>query len=218
MAKGFSAQLREEAGAIWHRIFHHPFIKELQQGTLPIEKFRYYLIQDYMYLEGFARAVALALAKAPNAETLESLSKRVSMPIERPLHRKLMSLTQISEKDLERNAPSPTNLAYINHLIKVASLSTLCATAAALLPCPWAYHELGGVLGEVDHPVYGAWTSFYVEGWMKDSVNAWRHFVDQEALQGSRKELETMREAFLTSSRYEFLFWEMAYKQESWPV
>ena len=29
---------------------------------------------------------------------------------------------------------------------------------------------------------------------------------------------EAMRRAFLTSSRYEYLFWTMAYNEERWPV
>ena len=218
MAKGFSQRLRDETWPIWERIFQHPFLMEIRCGTLPLEKFRYYIIQDYMYLEGFARAVALALAKAPDSATLEGLSKRVATPIERPLHRMLMPLAGIPEEELKRAVPSPTNLAYINHLIKVASLGTLGATAAALLPCPWTYHMLGEAIGYVDHPIYGPWSAVYVEGFLEESVKAWRTIVDQRAFKASQEELESIREAFLTSSRYEFLFWEMAYTQESWSI
>jgi len=31
-------------------------------------------------------------------------------------------------------------------------------------------------------------------------------------------ELEAMRQAFMTSSRYEFMFWEAAYNRQQWPV
>ena len=48
----FSEQLRNEAGPIWRRIFDHPFLKEIKDGTLPEDTFRYYLAQDYLYLEG----------------------------------------------------------------------------------------------------------------------------------------------------------------------
>ncbi len=74
MAWGFSQQLRAESARLWHRIFNHPFLKEIKDGTLPLEKFQYFLIQDYLYLEGFGRAVALALARAPSG-SLEGLSK-----------------------------------------------------------------------------------------------------------------------------------------------
>ena len=59
---------------------------------------------------------------------------------------------------------------------------------------------------------------FYVEGSLEDSVAAWRGFVDQMAADASPAELEVMRQAFMTSSRYEFMFWEAAYNRQEWPV
>ena len=71
----FSEAPRTEAQPIWDRIIAHPFFREVQAGTLPIAKFRYYVVQDYHYLEGFGRAVSVALSKAPNTETLCLLSR-----------------------------------------------------------------------------------------------------------------------------------------------
>lgn len=218
MSESFSEQLRVEAEPIWHRIFAHPFLREIQDGTLPLEKFQYYLVQDYLYLEGFARTVALALAKAPDSQTLEQLSHRVLTPVERPLHHKIMAAAAVSLDDVQRIGRSPTNTAYINHMLKTAALFGLGPTAAALLPCPWSYHELKDAIGQSEHPLYGQWTAFYVAGFLQDSVDAWRGFVDAAARRAGAPELEAMREAFLTSSRYEYLFWEMAYRREQWPV
>lgn len=214
----FSAQLRAEAEPIWRRIFAHPFLQEIREGTLPLEKFRYYLAQDYLYLEGFARTVALALAKAPDPRTLEELSRRVLTPVERPLHHKLLEAAGVSLAEVQRAGRSPTNTAYVNHMLKTASLFGLGPTAAALLPCPWSYHELKDAVGQSEHPLYSQWTAFYVAGYLQGSVEAWRGFVDVAARQASPQEKEAMREAFFTSSRYEYLFWEMAYRQERWPI
>ena len=214
----FSTLLREEADVIWQKIFTNPFLAEIQLGTLPLEKFRFYMAQDYLFLEGFGRAVALALAKSPGSRNLELLYRRMITPVERPLHRELMSLVGLSVEDVEDQGPAPTNLAYINHMISTAALSGLGRTAAALLPCPWSYHEIGGLLKPVEHSVYSQWVSPYMEGLLEDSTRAWREFVDREADEAGPQERQAMREAFLTSSRYEYLFWEMAYKGESWPV
>jgi thiaminase/transcriptional activator TenA len=73
-------------------------------------------------------------------------------------------------------------------------------------------------VGQSEHPLYGQWTAFYVAGYLQVSVEAWRGFVDAAARQASPQEMEAMREAFFTSSRYEYLFWEMAYRQEQWPI
>ena len=73
-------------------------------------------------------------------------------------------------------------------------------------------------LGQSEHPIYGQWTSFYVSGLLEDSVAAWRSFVDRQAEHAGPEELESMRQAFLTSSRYEWMFWDAAYRRETWPV
>ncbi len=218
MAESYSSILRAEADSIWRKIFSNPFLTEIQEASLPLEKFRYFLAQDYLYLEGFGRAVAIALSKAPDSRNLDLLSRRIITPVERPFHQKLMSLVDLSVDEVEKFGPSPTNLAYINHMIKTAALGGLGQTAAALLPCPWSYHEIGSFLKPVEHPVYGQWVAPYMEGFLEESTDAWRSFVDQEAMEAGPREREAMRIAFLTSSRYEYMFWKMAYEQESWPI
>ncbi len=218
MPESFSDQLQAAAQPIWRQIFAHPFLREIKDGTLPPEKFRYYLIQDYLYLEGFARTVATALAKAPDGQTLEELSRRVLTPVERPLHHQLLTAAGVSLADLQSSGRSPTNTAYVNHMLVTASQHGIGPTAAALLPCPWTYHQLKDEIGPSKHPIYSQWTAFYVAGFLQDSVNAWRGFVDTAAAQAGPQELAAMRQAFLTSSRYEYLFWDMAYQMEQWPV
>ena len=214
----FSEQLKNEAAPIWRAIFAHPFLREIKDGTLPVEKFRYYLTQDYQYLEGFGRTVVMAMAKAPNSQTLEELSHRVMTPIERPLHHQLLQAADVSMDYINEVGRSPANSAYVNHMLTTASLYGLGPTAAALLPCPWTYHELKDEVGESEHPLYSQWTSFYVAGFLENSVNAWRGFVDAAAEQAGPGELEAMRQAFLVSSRYEYMFWDMAYRMEGWPI
>ena len=121
-------------------------------------------------------------------------------------------------EEIQQTIPSPTNAGYINHMLATASLHGLGAAAAALLPCPWTYHELRTELGPSEHPLYSQWTAFYVEGYLQNSVDAWRGFVDEAAREAGPLELEAMRRAFLISSRYEFMFWDMAYRMEQWPV
>ena len=214
----FSEQLKDEAEPIWQRIFDHPFLKEIKDGTLPEETFRYYLLQDYLYLEGFGRTVALALAKAPDSQTFQDLAHRVMTPVERPLHQKLFAAASISHTDAENAVRSPANTAYVDHMLQTASLHGLGPTAAALLPCPWPYHRLKAEVGQSEHPIYGQWTRFYVEGLLEGSVAAWRGFVDEMANRAGAVELEALRQAFLTSSRYEYMFWEAAYNRQQWPV
>ena len=218
MTESFSKLLHDEAQDIWGMIFSHPFLRDIQAGELPLEKFRYYVIQDYHYLEGFGRAVSLALSKAPDTDALKKLVLRVNTPIERPLHVEMFELLEIDESEAMCVGPSPTNLAYINHMITTASIGGTGEAAAALLPCPWTYHLIGSLVSAPDHPVFQHWVSAYKSGLLERSTSAWRDLVDRFGAEGGDTMRESMRKAFLTSSRYEYLFWTMAYNQEKWPV
>ncbi len=65
--KKLSRRLREDGDYIWRRIFGHPFVIELYSGKLPVEKFVYYVKQDYSYLIGVMRAYSI------DPETLDLL-------------------------------------------------------------------------------------------------------------------------------------------------
>ena len=215
---GFSQQLRDETRPIWDAIFAHPFLSEIKDGTLPLDTFRYYLGQDYHYLEGFGRAVAMTLAKSPDSETLQQLAHRVMTPVERPLHHRLIEAAGMTMADVESASRSPTNTAYVNHMLVTASQYGLGPTAAALLPCPWTYHLLKEEVGPSEHEIYGQWTQFYVDGFLQSSVEAWRGFVDEMAERVGQQERDAMRYAFTVSSQYEYMFWDAAYRREQWPV
>ena len=216
MRSQFTESLWQDAQPIWQAIVTHPFIRHLSHGTLPVETFRFYLIQDYHYLEGFARTVAIALAEAPDTDTLETLSKRLLTPIERPLHERLFRLAGLEAADVRRATVAPTNLAYQNHMLATAARGGVAETTAPLLPCPWTYHELGSQLGGLNHPIYREWGRFYSEGLLAESYMTWRALVDQQAKEASSQTRERMRRAFMLSFRYEYMFWDMAYRRERW--
>ena len=103
----FSDRLWQAASSISASISKHPFLLELQDGTLPVEKFRFYIKQDYLYLGVFGRAAAAALAMAPDDETARKLLLRVSTPVERPLHKDLFDQLGITSDEISRIAPAP---------------------------------------------------------------------------------------------------------------
>ncbi|HEY7293688.1 MAG TPA: thiaminase II [Dehalococcoidia bacterium] len=217
----FADELRAEAAPIWDAIFRHPFLLELVDGTLPLESFRYFLAQDYLYLGAFGRAVALLLARAPDDVTMRRLGPRVPTPIERPLHQRLFDRAGLTVAAVEGAEPAPANTAYMNHMLVTAALGDTPAAAAALLPCPWIYHTMGERLAELGtprQPLYAEWAAFYSEGLLAESAAAWRSFVDDAAAVAGPATRAAMRRAFLRSCRYEFLFWDAAYRQEGWPV
>ena len=214
----FHSHLWKLASPIWEAISAHPFLSELQAGTLPLESFRYYVVQDYLYLAGFGRAAAAGLSMARDTDTARRLLRRVSTPVERPLHVGLFEALGVSEDEAENAIPSPTNLAYMNHIEVSMDVDGLACGVAALLPCPRIYHEVGKILSAPDHPIYKMWQSTYSEGLLEASVAGWSELLDELALESGPLTRRKMESAYLTSARYEYMFWSMGYNRESWPA
>ncbi len=216
--QSFSDTLWDLASPIWQAIKVHPFLQELEAGTLPIETFSYYIVQDYHYLAGFGRCAAAALSAAPDTETARRLLGRVTTPVERPLHGTLFEALGVTMDEVTRSQPAPTNLAYQNHMEVAMDVGGMACGVAALLPCPRIYHEVGKLLTEPDHPVFKIWQSTYSEGLLEESTRAWSEILDDLADTAGPELRARMTEAYLTSSKYEHMFWTMAYNREQWPV
>ena len=214
----FSEHLWQLSASMWEAITHHPFLRELEAGTLPMEKFSYYIIQDYHYLAGFGRCAAAALSSAQDTETARKLLLRVTTPVERPLHGKLFDAMGVSDDDVAHSQPAPTNVAYQNHMEVAMRVGGMACGVAALLPCPRIYNEVGKILSEPDDPVFRIWHSTYSEGLLEESTRAWSEHLDDLAETAGPELLDQMTAAYLTSAQYEHMFWTMAYNLEQWPV
>ena len=216
----FSELCWEEARPVWDAIKEHPFLAALEAGTLPVENFRYYILQDYNYLAGFGRAAAAALSAAPDTETARRLLLRVSTPVERPLHGALFEALGVSEDEAEATPPAPANLAYQNHMEVSMRIGGLGRGIAAILPCPRIYHEVGKILGAPagGHPAFGIWQESYSTGLLEASVQGWSELLDEIAESSGAAERAAMMAAYQTSAQYEHIFWTMAYNMEEWPA
>src|SRR4249919_267505 len=71
VAPSLSGELRDQGDRIWTGLHAHPFLSELARGVLPLEKFRFFLEQDIMYLPDFARCIAMGAAKSATDAELE---------------------------------------------------------------------------------------------------------------------------------------------------
>ena len=223
MAEKFSAQLRSRAEQIWRAIDAHPFLRELHAGTLPMNRFTYFILQDYVYLLDFAQVLCQGGAKSPDLETLELFCRHAlgAVEVERSFHASFGKTLGLSRRQLDGVAKGPITQAYIGHLQSVARGGTLGELVAAVLPCYWIYGEIGRSLYKKrprKPKIYREWIETYA------SETFWRPVREQirlmdllgAAANGSEKKLMTAH--FVLSSRYEFMFWEQAYRLETWSV
>lgn len=216
--------LRREVEPIWEKIHKHSFIVEMSKGRLPTEKFRFYLKQDHMFLGEFCRFLAMAVVKSLTIEQMRWFSDllNATLTVEMDMQKKLAKSLGMSEQDLSSSEPAPTMKAYASYLLRVASTRSLGEVLAAMAPCPCSYLELAEKLlsseGLEKQPAFKEWRNFYASEESRKIVKQLVDLLDSVAEEASAKEKELMREHFLVTSRYEYLFWEMAYKMEAWTI
>ena len=220
----FTKRLRQLAKPIWDAQFKHPFVVALGKGTLPKRKFQYYILQDARYLEELARIFALGAQKAQDPDTALRFAKLVeeTIVVERGLHETYGKQWKLSAADMRNTPLAPTNYAYCRHMRSTAQTGTLAELTVVALPCAWIYCAVGRHLlrkgpPSPKHP-YQDWLLLYGSPEFAEVTRWMRALVDKEAKLAGKAEKERMSEAFLTSSRYEWMFWDMAWREEQWPV
>lgn len=219
----FCQRLRELAEPIWQRELEHPFVRGLLTGALPRESYVFYLRQDYVFLIQYARVLGLACARAPDLESMRSMATllRGTLEQEMQLHRAYCARFGISAEELARTVAAPVTHAYTSHLLSTAYSGTFAQILASLLPCQWGYAEIGAKLAEEQRgrgrSPYADWIDTYSSPEFRNSAVGMSKRLEAEAQNCSTRELSELEALFLTSSRYELMFWEMALNREDWP-
>ena len=218
-----SDALRAEAEPVWRAQLEHPFVRGLGDGSLAVERFAHWVRQDYRFLVEYCRLFGLAAARAPDLPTLARFADLLQATArgEMDLHRACAAELGITEADLEATPMAPTTRGYTDFLVRVAATGDFAELAAALLPCMWGFSEIGQTLarrGRPAEPRYARWIETYADPEFA-GLAAWcRELVDRLGAGADAAGRRRMAEAFLTSSRYEYLFWDMAWRLEAWPV
>lgn len=218
----FSEHIYEKLQPVWRKNHAHPFVREMGEGTLDPEKFRFYMVQDYLYLIDYSKLFAIGAIKANRVEDMEKFSALLhsTMNEEMALHRQYAERFGISSEELEQAEPSPITLAYTHYMLYSAQNGTLADLVAALLPCMWSYWEIGKELSEIpgaiDHELYGDWIKMYSSEEFGSLAKWCIDLLDKTAKGKSPDELLKLEKIFLNTTRYEHMFWEMAYNQETW--
>jgi thiaminase/transcriptional activator TenA len=213
----FSAELREAAAPVWERQAAHPFVAGIGDGTLPEEKFRFYVRQDYLFLIDYGRLLALAAARAPRLEWMRRFSALAQSVLESEmdLHRAFAARWGITIEQLEGERTAPATDAYCDFLLRTAALGDFAELVAALLPCMWSYAEIGERLaaaGLPDHDGYAEWIAMYASDEYGRLATWCRELTDAAAQEVAGPGRRRMHDAFRTSSEHELAFWDSAWQ------
>lgn len=221
----FSQILYENVSEVWQKTHQHPFVVGMGTGELPEELFIRYMKQDYVFLIDYAKLFALGSVKAHDIETMAQFAKLLDETLngEMDLHRQYANRFGIMNQQLADTKPAPINLAYTRYMLNVAQNGSLAELVSTLLPCMWSYWEIGKMLeekfpGSLEHPLYGEWIKMYSSSEF-GSLASWLINLLDELTDGKpERELKVITEHFLTTSRFEYMFWDMVYQGDDWPV
>lgn len=196
---------------------HHPFITGIGDGSLPVEKFRFYMIQDYLYLYEYARVFALGTVKAKEYDVMRAFAGMAEATLngEMKIHERYMKRLGITKEELNNTQLTQINASYTSYMLAIAYSGDILDILTAVLSCAWSYRLIGQKLGtnpqSLNHPFYGQW----ITGYSSDEYNALtQEIIDLVDLYGQDihpARIEALKTIFIRCSRYEALFWDMAF-------
>lgn len=217
----FSKDAWQAIAPLYDKILTMPFNQELAAGTLSRERFIFYMSQDAHYLIHFGKALAVTGARAPDPRAMIQFthSAEECVVVERALHESFFKDFGIKAEQAAAAKPSPTCSHYIHYLLSTAHNAPYEVSVAALLPCFWIYWEVGKHLLKIagtDNP-YQAWIDTYADDEFADGVMKVIDIADHVASATTPVMREQMMEAFERASTLEWMFWDSAYRLETWP-
>lgn len=189
-----------------HRCLEHPFVQGIASGQLPLDRFRFYVEQDAYFLDAFARAYALLLAKVPDRQGFLELKKLFDGAVdELRLHR---SYAERWGANLQP-APAPATRAYTDFLLRVAALEPPGHGLAAQAPCMRLYAYLGSELRAYLRPEspYAEWVHTYASEDFHRLAQTLEHLLDRSGGDPRR-----IRELYGRAMELEYEFFDAAWR------
>lgn len=224
MTELFTDRLWTRVKPIWRTYLEHPFVKGLGEGWLEVETFKHWLKQDYVYLIEYARLFALGSAKAQDLKTMTAFAKLLhgTLEMEMALHREYASQFNISHAELETTEAGATTTAYTSYMLNVSQQGGIENVVASVLACAWSYNFIGTTLaswpGALDHEMYGRWVKMYASDEFTEIAEDCKRLINEIAADKPERELAAIEDIVVKTSYFEYMFWDMAEKQEVWPI
>jgi thiaminase/transcriptional activator TenA len=217
---GLTDELRDSVSSLWEQVVTHPFVLELGEGTLSQDAFATYFDQDYLFLKDWKILLCLATAKSPDFDAARQTAGFLHLGLggEEGLFQQAFRERGLSRQDVANLEYLPTTLNYSGYLRRRAYEGSFIEVVATLLAVEWPYldwaQRLDAAGKRPDNCYYQTWIDIHTSGGMRGFVHWMRRTVDAGA--GSAAEGSELRTIFRDVLRYELLFFDMAYRGESW--
>ncbi|MEW1912719.1 thiaminase II [Kitasatospora sp. NPDC085895] len=207
---------------VYDEILAHPFLAGLTDGTLPRHAFRHFVVQDSHYLRDYARALAVCAARAPHEADVRAFADDAvgALAAEQEMHGAFLTAFGESAEQAAAEPVLPTTLAYTSYLLATVHGGSFAEAVAAVLPCYWIYARVGEELlaKSSPDPLYAKWIATYGDEAFQSVVRRVLDLTDRLGEEISPAERRRAVRHFSTTSRYEWMFWDAAWRGETWPV
>lgn len=214
-------RLLASAHDLWKSYNEHPFVLGIQNGDLAREKFRFYTIQDYLYLLDYAKVFAIGLSKADDPAVMHTFAQYIVqiMDCEMNVHEGYMAELSITPEELSAAKPALANLSYTAYMRACAEAGGPAEAITAVLACAVSYEHIAKEMlrrkPDADkHPFYGAWVESYASDAYAQENVVLCELVNKLTADYTEPQLEKLCEIFRNCARYEAGFWDMAWKLE----
>lgn len=211
--------LMEAVKDIWAQYNEHPFVRGIQDGTLDREKFRYYIIQDYLYLEDYAKSFAIGIAKAKSLETTRLFSGYINALTggEMDIHRGYMGKFSVTREELDRTPRSLDNLSYTSYMLRVAYEEGEAEILTAILSCAYSYEVIAKKIVEnnpaaAEHDFYGEWVQGYASEEYAEENKILLEMLEKLTKDYTEEQIKHLVDIYVACSRYELAFWDMSWE------
>ncbi len=205
---------------LWKSYLDHPFVKGIAYGDLELDKFRFYMIQDYLYLLEYSKVFALGIVKSKHEDLMRTFALMVKETLdgEMDIHKKYMERLGVTKEELKNSRPSLLNQAYTSYMLDVAFKGDALDVLVAVLSCAWSYQYIGEhnmkIPGALENENFGEWVEGYSCEEYKANTREIINLVDELGKDITEEKAKYLETVFINCGRYEYGFWDMSYNKE----
>ncbi|SHI85149.1 thiaminase II [Lutispora thermophila] len=203
---------------IWDRCVEAPFVQEVKKGTLPMEKFKHYMIQDSIYLKYYARVYGKAIYHSSTLKDIQMFYSALCFVTDTESAVRLSYLNRfgLTDSDIEDIEPFPENKNYIDFMMDIADNGDICEMLMAVLPCMLSYNYIFRKIAaepESKGSIYRDFIEDYANERYVASCRLWSDFADEKCAALSDDRKKKLAAIFEKASLLELDFWNMSYKE-----
>ena len=207
-------KLIENSQPHWDSYIKHEFVQKLADGTLGLENFQHYLMQDYIYLFHYSRAFALAMYKSESFEQMNFSQQALNAILDEiQLHINYCKEFGIDEKSIYEQKESPACISYTRYVLDCGMNGNLSELYAGLIPCFLGYAKVADYITSNDLSIennpYQSWIDMYASKEYQEAAADATQFFEELCEGFSEKQMEKIQDIFTTATRMEISFWQM---------